>query len=460
MGRNIYWRAAVKASLILVLIGQLHAPMAALANGNPDADEPELPPHGALKPLMGTPLGVKLSLTYSPLYLKAMQGHASPKSWTDGMTEAIVKRHEMSYWIGQWLSDNKLKRFVNAQNRYFEFRSEVDTILRNAGMPWEIISIPVVESSWKFGAVSKSNAVGPWQFMEASGRGRDLIIDSWRDERRGIWHSTEAATKELKFGYKLFNDWFLAMAAYNAGPTRLRKLKAEGDYSTFWDMMDKDILPLETRDYVPQIIAVSYIQSHAGRLGLPINWDPPTDWIHVPLPQPVNLDDLTDKLGVDRQLFLLANMELNQIITPPGTYTLKIPLGNSTSEEITEIIQEAGLGKDRFLKYLVHSGDTMSGIAKQFDLPIQAILDFNSRTGTSLRTGERLYIPVGADYIDNQNEILPDWKGLYKVQPGDSLWGIARRFGISPEMLAEVNYRSITGVLGVGSVLRVPGDSS
>ena len=456
MGWHIYRRTAVNAYLILILVGQLITPMGMLATGN--SEQEAVPAHGPLKPLML--VQPSLNPPYYPEYILSMQGHASSKSWTDGMSDAMVERHEINHWISQWLSDGKLKRLVNAINRAYEFRSEVDSILRNAGMPWEIIAIPVVESSWRVNAVSSSNAVGPWQFMEASGRGRDLIIDTWRDERRGIWLSTEAAAKELGFSYKLFDDWFLAMASYNAGPTRMRILKTEGNFQDFWAMMDAGVIPEETQDYVPQIIAVSYVQSHAGRLGLPIRWDTPTQWMRVPLAQPVHLGKLAENFGLDRELFLLANTELNQMLTPPGSYTLKVPIGNRTPEEINELIQQAGLGKDHFLKYIVRSGDTLSEIAKNFGISTREILDFNLKPSSYLRAGERLYIPVSADYSETAYSDVPQWHGRYKVQPGDSLWSISRRFGVTPELLAEVNYRSITSVLAVGSILRVPGDNS
>ncbi len=441
MGWNILRRSA----LILLLTAGSH-----ITHGFSDSEP--------IRPRKG--VGDSSDLYIKP-FQECLQNQSLRKAWSIDVDSAIGERPEFSFWLDKWNTPEGRRKIGISMDRLFEFRKPVDNIIRASGLPWELSSIPVVESNWRFDAVSSSGAAGPWQFIESSARGRHLIIDAWRDERRDVWRSTEAAMSELAFYDRLFSDWLLAAASYNAGPTRIRQLCDENGIYSYWDLLDAGLLPRETRNYVPQIIAVSYIRAHSGRMGLPLNWENPTEWVRIPMDRSVHILNMIDALGMNKKLILPAYQELHHPVTPPPSqpYFLKVPEYDleKTQEWLDSL--ESGNAPERFWRYTVQSGDTLSEIAGRNGISLTELLSYNGHVrGRILRIGERLYLPgdeikpEGAD-----NDELPDWKGRYHVVPGDTFWSIARSYGIRPEKLAEVNHRPLAGTLLAGSVLHVPG---
>ncbi len=401
-------------------------------------------------------------LPYTAPYLPARQNHAAPKAWSIDFNTLIESRQEFTYWLEQWTSAEGVGKLEVSLNRVFEFRTAVDTIIRESGLPWELSAIPIVESNWRIDAVSSSGAAGPWQFMESSARGRNLIIDAWRDERRDVWRSTEAAMQELAFYHRLFSDWLLAIASYNAGPTRIRRLRDETGLNTYWELLDEDVLPSETRNYVPQVIAVAYITAHSGRIGLPIRWGIPTSWVRIPLDRSIHIGKLMEATGLDTESAGLAYTELHHPVTPPPSlpYYLKVPkeYAEKTVQWLTALEKENS--PERFWRYTVKSGDTLSGVADDIGISLSELLSYNDHVlNRVLRIGEKLYLPgneIKPEAADKDD--LPQWSGRYRVKPGDSFWSIARSYGIRPERLAEANHRPLSAMLMTGSMLHVPAE--
>jgi membrane-bound lytic murein transglycosylase D len=396
----------------------------------------------------------------APQYRKPLQHHAPQKAWSVDIDTMIGSRPEVAYWVGRWATPEGLKKIQSSQQRYFDYRIPVNAIMRSSGLPWELSAIPVVESNWRIDAVSSSGAAGPWQFMKSSALGRQMIIDAWRDERRDIWISTEAAMKEFAFYHRLFSDWLLAVASYNAGPTRIGNLRRDSGAANFWELKDSGVLPGETGNYVPQVIAVAYITAHSGRFGLPISWNAPTRWVRLPLERSVPLDSLASALGYSQTRIRNSNRELNHPFTPPPglPYMLKIP--QSYEEEAIRWLssEKSETVPSRFWRYTVKSGDTLSEIAMRYSISMSEMLRYNGHIRVdTLRIGERLYIPGNEDILPGvETDKLPLWTRRYTVGPGDSLWSIAKEFQTAPEILAEVNHRPLDGVLQAGSVLLVP----
>ncbi|RKX89773.1 MAG: hypothetical protein DRP70_02720 [Spirochaetes bacterium] len=394
-------------------------------------------------------------------YQPVRQNQSTVKAWSVDVESTIGLRPEFTFWFDKWNTDNGRKKISISLERFFEFRKPVYRIIRESGLPWELAAIPIVESNWRINAVSSSGAAGPWQFLESSARGRHLVIDAWRDERRDVWRSTEAAMSELAFYNRLFSDWLLAAASYNAGPTRISRLREESGLSSYWELLDAGLLPPETRNYVPQIIAVAYITSHAGRLGLPVNWEAPTTWVQIPLDRSIHVQKMIDALGMNEELVKAAYQGLHHPFTPPPSlpYSLKVP--EKDAEDTRKWLEslEQDNAPERFWRYTVQSGDTLSEIARNNGISLSDLLSYNNHVSNGvLRIGERLYLPgneikpEGAD-----DDVLPVWGGRYHVVTGDTFWSIARSYGIRPEKLAEANHRPLTGILLAGSVLHVPG---
>ncbi len=464
MGRNLYRRTS-----LIILIFLSAAFLAASENDSNGTDDKPIGTVGYPVPLpfFGDSRHSRSKNDISPdvSWIPPRQGRSAPKAWSVSPKTLQWERPEVALWKKRWESPEGRAKLIGAQNRYKAFRIEVEGMIRDSGIPWEFAALPVVESNWRINAVSSSGAAGPWQFLRASAIGRGLIIDAWRDERRDVWKSTEAAMAELSFYHRLFSDWLMAIASYNAGPTRMRKLMGNGEYSGYWDLYDAHLIPSETENYVPQVMAVAYITAHAGRTGLPIEWTAPPRWTRIRLNHSVPLDSflsVASENGTERTLLRQAHSELHHPFTPPPgmPYSLKVPA--EKTEEVTAWLEGLKDGNlpDRFWRYTVRSGDTLSEIAERYTISLPELLSYNVHVASGmLRIGERLYIPgTETEPADVESDELPLWSGRYSVRPGDSFWSIAREYGTTPEKLAETNHRNLNGILTAGSVLNVPSE--
>ncbi|MCG8453071.1 MAG: LysM peptidoglycan-binding domain-containing protein [Spirochaetales bacterium] len=385
------------------------------------------------------------------------QNHAPPTAWSDGLKPD--QNPIIAQWIGFWLSEEGRARLASAAERSFPFRQIVNGALCDANLPWELAAIPIVESNWRIDAVSSSGAVGPWQFLAATARGRNLVIDAWRDERRDVWKATQAAMEELAFYKRLQGDWPLAIASYNAGPTRIRKLRETSGLQSYWQLLESGHLPPETQSYVAKILAAAYVTSHAGRLEFPISWNALPQWEPLTLTHSVPWKLMAKETGIPDATMTLANAALMHPVTPPttGKDVLYIPKeqANAAKEWLAQEVQHP----QRFWKYTVQQGDSLSVIARRSGMTTKDLIRYNEHVSRGiLRIGVRLYIPGSLEKapIGAESDGLPSWSGRYRVRPGDSMWSVARRFGIQPQRLAEANSRNLTGILLAGSVLTVP----
>jgi len=440
MGRNIFRRETLISALFTFLFF-----MFPLLSAFPDKNSP-------VPPRQNTFISTE---HYSPDYLIPKQNHSPYKAFSFILSDEETELAEK--WIKIWSSREGVEKIEHSQNRAAPYCSEVNRIIKNSGLPWELANIPVIESNWKINAVSASGAAGPWQFLESSARGRNLIIDVWRDERRDIWLSTEAAMKEFRFYYRLFGDWFLAVASYNAGPTRIRNILKTNNLSSFNELASSGLIPEETRNYVPQFLAVSYIISNAGKFGLHINWDSKTEWSRIKLNRSIPLELLSRETGISREILYSANPELQHPVTPPpgSNYYLKIP--EQYRDTVLNWINDNRSMPERFWRYTVKRGDTLSGIASAINIPLSEFLRYNCHLENKiLKVGEKLYLPGEKKPENAENDRLPRWKGRYIVQPGDSYWSIARKYKTEPVLLAETNHRKINGILTAGTILKVP----
>lgn len=202
-------------------------------------------------------------------------------------------------------------------------------------LPRELIYLPVVESGYRYDAVSRVGAMGMWQFMYASALPYGLVINEWRDDRLDVYLSTDAALRKIKKEMELLGDPLLAIAAYNGGITRVRRhqnnLLRLGKQATFWQMYDANLLPKETSEYVPQLLAIASIMKEPRKYGLkPIKWQPKKlnsgkskFFIEYELDKQVNLELIAKNTGIDLWELKQLNQSLKRTLTPPATYTSK-----------------------------------------------------------------------------------------------------------------------------------------
>lgn len=339
------------------------------------------------------------------------------------------------------------------------FASYIYERIRYYGVPEELFFLPFIESEYSTKAVSKSGAMGLWQFMRNSIGGYGMRIDDWVDERRDFMKSTDGALRKLRDNYDRFGDWNLALAAYNCGAGAMDRAIKAGKTHDYWELRRKGLLPAETASYIPKFLAVVSVAMHGGRNGLTTSWTPSLDWTTVPVQRPVELGMLAAASGVSLEALRLGNPELRYGVTPPeGRYALKVPRADAPA------IRNALESRDRLMNVYVHtvsSGDTVSALAKHYGVPVAMIGQLNPGLDPDrIRIGQRLAIPAFKDASPYRPERgggdSLSFTGSYSVAKGDTLWSISLRYGVQPEVLAERNGLRIESVLREGTSLLVP----
>jgi len=236
-------------------------------------------------------------------------------------------------WMGRFRTTEKVA-FEKLLKRRSVYDELVRGKLRARGMPEELLYLAMMESGFEPRAVSHASAVGLWQFMSPTALQYGLRVDEWVDERRDPDRATDAALDYLEWLHRRFGSWYLAAAAYNAGPGRLERVlrrHAEGrtgDEDVYWEVLDH--LPRETREYVPRLVAATILGEGARSYGFVVDFDEPYRFDRAFVPGCTTLARVAASLGVDERLLRDLNPHLVRRITPPDEmYGVRVPVGDS-----------------------------------------------------------------------------------------------------------------------------------
>lgn len=329
-------------------------------------------------------------------------------------------------------------------SRKTAYEDMIKAKLRARGMPEDLIYLSLVESGFKIKAYSRAKASGLWQFIPATGRRYGLRNDFWVDMRRNPELATEAAIDYLSSLYKEFGDWKLAMAAYNCGEGRVRRLLREGTVDSikpsYWDLK----LPRETMHYVPRILAATIIGHFPEHYGFQVEPQTIIPFDTVTVEGVVPLENVAQAVSVGVNTIRDLNLELERWCTPPNQkqYVLRVPQG--TREQFLEAY--AKMDRSQFSgwqQYRVRSGDFLGRIANNFGLSVYDLRQANNLKSDRLRIGQMLVIPmpVGAMASKRSQEAPVSSKRgkSYIVRRGDNLGAIARRYGVSIQDIKDWN---------------------
>jgi len=404
--------------------------------------------------------------------LPALHGRAEPPVFSLDLPPhpAVERRLEV------YLNREK-KNLDAALARMARYRRFVDSSIRERGLPPELLALPLLESRYVARAVSRSGAAGLWQIMRNTSGGLGLRSDEWLDERRDFWKSTQAALRKLEENYRLFGDWYLALAAYNCGTGCLSRLIASSRTRDFWELRERGLLRAETAEFVPAFIALARIVASPPRYGFPGGWEVSPAWERVRLEQSVDLRLLARALDLDAASLREANAELRYPVTPvyEQGYFLKVPAG--LGREVSELLADSG---SRLLEYRFHrlvTGDTLYGLSRRYGVALPLLERANAGLDPRrLAVGGIVRVPVidagspPAVITPSSGALAPsagvkapyagpaEFGDLWTVEVGDTLWAIARRRGTTPELLAASNGRSLDDPLKPGDTLKVPAE--
>jgi membrane-bound lytic murein transglycosylase D len=345
-------------------------------------------------------------------------------------------------------------RWLSRSERYIPMMKEV---LKKEGLPEDLVYVAMIESGFSPHAFSSASAVGPWQFMSATGKRYALRIDQWIDERRDPLKSTAAAALYLKELYGMFNkDWYLAAAGYNAGENKI--LRAIDMYNSrdFWQLSKGSYLKRETKDYVPKLLAAAIIAKEPAKYGFSdVAYLAPIELDSVVMPSRTDLELAARILDIPYQTLRDLNPELRRWCTPPDypNYELKIPKGKKAvfEAEYSKIPEEQRYTeKVLYTRYQATRKDTLASVARRFGTTPQMIAELNHLGAKPRVKGKLLAVPVKGAAL---NERVADagfrgapsigagkeFNKYYTVKKGDTLTALAKRFNISTRFLTAWN---------------------
>src|SRR5579871_3576997 len=332
------------------------------------------------------------------------------------------------------------------------YNDMIRSVLKEEGVPQDLIFLAEAESGFHPQALSRVGARGLWQFMYSRAAGYGLKRNWWEDERQDPEKSTRAAARHLRDLYKEFGDWYLAMAAYNSGPLTVQQAVQRTGYADFWELYKRNVLPAETRNYVPIILAVAIMAKNPAQYGLDhIVPDKPVPSDTVTIDYPVDLRlvaECVDSTVADLQEL---NPSLLRLTTPKeGSFDLHLPAG--TVAKYQTAIAEIPRDKRVWWRYhKVGEGETLASIARTYHTTSRSIAEANSLKGGELEAGTKLIIPIAPGrYVD----AIAYSRHLtrYRVRRGDTLTSVAEDFGVPVVRLRRWNPR-VRGKLRPGMVL-------
>lgn len=440
-----------------------------------------------------------------------------PNTWIDDHQVKydipITINEDVNRWIIYYKDrlNDKFRLWLSRSAKYIPMMTK---ILEESNLPKDIVYLALIESGFSTRAYSRAKASGQWQFIESTGKECGLRIDSFVDERRDPEKSTRAAIKYLTDLYNRYQDWYLAAAAYNAGPGKIDKAIKMYNTKDFWELTKYDYLKRETKDYVPQWIAATLIAKDPQRYGFnDIPYQERYSYEQIYVTYPTYLEHIAIACDVPKETLKELNSELKRDYTPPyiNGYYVKVPYGAKRKYEeyiATNTLPEVNFAKSKgtikksnsfiesertlssFSKsntfYVVKKGDTISKIASKFNVSVNDIKRANnSKKITHLKQGTKLTIPLASrgkedTKLKNNYEVSQKNKTknssklkentvttkssnqnkkpkpiYHTVKKGESLFSIADKYNINHKTLASLNKKKLNAKIVPGEKLLI-----
>ena len=337
-----------------------------------------------------------------------------------------------------------VERALSRSGRYEDM---IRRTLKEEGVPQDLIYLAQAESGFHPLAVSKAGARGMWQFMGSRAKGYGLERSWWIDDRQDPEKATRAAAHHLKDLYNEFGDWYLAMAAYNSGPGTVQSAVKRTGYADFWELYRRNVLPKETRNYVPIILAVTIMAKNPAQYGLDsVIKEKPVPYDIVKIDYPIDLRLAAECVDATAEDLSDLNPSLLRMTTPKaaGFFELHLPAGTASRFQITV----ASIPADKRVWWRYHKvqgGETLTAIARTYHTTPKAIAEANSLDDNpareALASETRLIIPIAPGKPgDRDTSTYAHATTHYKVRKDDTVESVAENFGVSVKMLRGWNH--------------------
>ena len=358
-----------------------------------------------------------------------------------------------------------LERALARSGRYEDM---IRRTLSEEGVPQDLIYLAQAESGFHPLAVSRAGARGMWQFMGSRAKGYGLERSWWVDDRQDPEKATRAAAHHLKDLYNEFGDWYLAMAAYNSGPGTVQSAVKRTGYADFWELYRRNVLPKETRNYVPIIVAVTIMAKNPAQYGLDsVVKDKPVPYDTIQIDYPMDLRLAAECVDATTSDLLDLNPSLLRLTTPkfPGnerSFELHLPAGSAAKFQTAV----AAIPVDKRVSWRYHKvqgGETLASLARTYHTTPTAIaeandLDVGSNAGSrgrsygasfneALAPESRLIIPI-APSKQGDTSTYAHSITRYHVRKGDTVESVAENFGVSVKMLRGWNHLKGSSLAG------------
>jgi len=368
----------------------------------------------------------------------------------------------INYYLGR--GRETMEQGLRRSGRFLEMAQK---IFKEEGVPQDVAWLGQVESAWSPVARSWAAAVGLWQFIPDTGSRYGLRQDYYVDERSSFEKATRASARYLKWLADRYDgNWELAMAAYNSGEGRIDSAIARSGYADFWEIYARGLIPQETRNYVPNILAVILIAKNPEKYGFSAKPEPPLKYDHVKVNNMVDLRLVSDATDTPYEMLLALNPDLKRGVTPPGVeHLLRVPPGKGRALQIalSRIPPEK---RSSWRMLTAQTSESFETISRKTGVSASTIAQVN---GGTIKPGQKVIIPFNSGV---RNVVLANAKGsaavtaatvggsvkivTYRVKRGETLGDVAGRYSISVRDIATLNRLSASAKLRAGQVIKVP----
>ena len=350
-------------------------------------------------------------------------------------------------WIDYFTGRGRehMERYLGRSSRYIPVMRQ---IFKQEGLPEDLVFLALIESGFNVRANSRARAVGPWQFVKGTGMRYGLRVDAWVDERRDPLRSTVAAAKYLKDLYLMFESWYLAASAYNAGEYKILRAIENLKTNNYWRICETHQIRRETKDYVPKLIAAAIIAKNADKYGFDeVEYLEPLQFDTVTVGFPVGLSQLASVVKVPEDEIMDLNPELRRGQVPPGvtSYELRVPPGSRVLVERSLNNMQVSAPKST-AQYIVQPGDSLNSIGRRYRISVRELASVNNLSPKErLAPGLALILSRkdgGSKMASSQRPSQSSTEGGFFnhiVQKGDSLWSISEQYNVTVHDLFRWN---------------------